>query len=402
LNSPEDIDRAGLCIACGLCPAVTDGQVRLVLKADGFLHPRTDHINEQQWEVIRTSCPGLRVKLERPAGIRYDRLWGPLHEVLVGHATDHRIRHRASSGGAITALLLHLLESGNATAVLHIGPSAHDPLELAPGISRSLPDLLHRTGSRYAPAAPLAGLHDALSDPAERLAVVCRPCDVAALRQYLKHRTEFAERVMLIVSFFCAGTPSLLATETLLQRMGITRDTLESFRYRGCGWPGRATARTSDGREASLSYQESWGEVLNTRLHNRCKICADGIGCLADIVCADAWEASDGYPEFPDSEGRSLILVRSQRGSRMLHESIRSGLLGAVNYDLEALNRIQAYQRSRRSVVAARLWGYRFGGASVPRYQGLYIYGNIARAGLKEVVRSFFGSLKRAYRRTHG
>src|SRR3712207_7050821 len=43
-----------------------------------------------------------------------------------------------------------------------------------------------------------------------------------------------------------------------------------------------------------------------TLFRSRCKICPDGTGEFADIVCADAWYGKDGYPDFAEREGRSL------------------------------------------------------------------------------------------------
>lgn len=50
-----------------------------------------------------------------------------------------------------------------------------------------------------------------------------------------------------------------------------------------------------------MSYNESWGNILGKYLQKRCKICPDGIGEFADIVCADAWHGDkSGYPNFEE------------------------------------------------------------------------------------------------------
>ena len=61
------------------------------------------------------------------------------------------------------------------------------------------------------------------------------------------------------------------------------------FRYRGEGWPGLARAESTDGRIATLSYNDSWGGYLSKAVQFRCKLCPDGVGGAADVACADAW-----------------------------------------------------------------------------------------------------------------
>jgi coenzyme F420 hydrogenase subunit beta len=37
-----------------------------------------------------------------------------------------------------------------------------------------------------------------------------------------------------------------------------------------------------------MSYADSWGGILSRHVQFRCKICPDGTGGFADVVCADA------------------------------------------------------------------------------------------------------------------
>ena len=62
-----------------------------------------------------------------------------------------------------------------------------------------------------------------------------------------------------MLSFFCAGVPSVRGTREILAKLQVREEELESFRFRGDGWPGFATARTNDGREARMSYAEFLG-----------------------------------------------------------------------------------------------------------------------------------------------
>ena len=167
-------------------------------------------------------------------------------------------------------------------------------------------------GSRYAPVAPLAAIAAEL-DAGGRFAFVGKPCDVSALRQWAKHDPRIDVQVVVMLSFFCAGTPSQAGTDRIIKRLGANPDRLASFRYRGDGWPGYATAVEADGRTTRMSYAASWGEILSREVQYRCKICPDAVGGVADIAAADAWYGDEGgYPSFDEQEGRSLIVARTE------------------------------------------------------------------------------------------
>ena len=80
--------------------------------------------------------------LERADAIDAD--WGPVMATWEGWATDDEIRHRGSSGGAVTALAAFALESGAADGVAHIAARADDPRLNQAVISRDRAGLFAR------------------------------------------------------------------------------------------------------------------------------------------------------------------------------------------------------------------------------------------------------------------
>jgi coenzyme F420 hydrogenase subunit beta len=117
--------------------------------------------------------------------------------------------------------------------------------------------------------------------------------------------------------FFCGGVPSVKGTEKILERLDVPLSNVDSVKYRGNGWPGKATALLKDGTKRQMSYESAWGNILNKHLQFRWKICPDGIGEFADIVCGDAWYATEsGKPDFSEHPGRSLVITRTESGKR--------------------------------------------------------------------------------------
>jgi len=315
-----------------------------------------------------------------------------------GYATDPELRFKASSGGAVSAIAASLLAAGACDYVLHVGHDPTAPWLVALGESRNCEDVAARSGSRYITSAPLADLVQRLDRP-ERFAVVAKPCDISALRAYARHDPRVAGRVVAMISFMCGGVPSARGAEALLARMDAPRDEVTGFRYRGHGWPGLATATLADGATRTMTYNESWGRVLNAHLQFRCKICPDGIGAFADIVCADAWaESEDGYPNFTEADGRSVVLARTVLGQRLLEAAVEGGRLAIEPLTLTELCMMQPFQARRKRLVVSRLAAMLVLGRTIPRYRGLRLVTLARQAGLMANLRSFAGTLRRLVR----
>lgn len=395
-----DVVQNGLCAGCGLCEAVADpGVIQMRISREGYLRPHQQApLSAAQARVLADACPGARVEhapASSAASPSYHPLWGPLVGVRAGHSLDPEIRHQGSSGGGISAVVAWLLESGQVDFIAQIAVSRDDPLRNDLQISTTRADILSAAGSRYAPSAPLAGLRQLL-ERGQRFAFVGKPCDVAALRRYGRHDPRVGEFVVAMISFMCAGVPSLHGTHELLTKLGADRNQLKSFRYRGDGWPGMARAVQHDGQVFETDYNSSWGTVLNRHLQFRCKICPDGTGEFADIVCADAWYGKDGYPDFAERDGRSLILSRTQQGENLVAGAMAAGVLAADELPVDDIARMQPYQVNRKQMVLGRVIATWLARRHAPRYRRLALLRNTLSARKVEWLRNAWGTLRRA------
>jgi len=345
--------------------------------------------------MLSVICPGIHIDLQADAVAAVDDVWGPILKLRSGHAIDPELRQQGSSGGAVSALALHLIESGQVDFVAQIAVSENDPLRNEVQCSTSKADVLRAAGSRYAPAAPLERLGEFL-DSGKRFAVVGKPCDIAAVRNLARVDSRVARQVPVLISFMCAGVPSMQGTHELVRALGMDADDLRSFRYRGDGWPGMARAVARDGRVAEMDYARSWGTILNRHLQFRCKICPDGTGELADVVCADAWYGKDGYPDFEEREGRSLIIARSARGEAMVIGAMKAGVIEATDLDIGEIARMQPYQLARKRLVLGRLLGTRLRLGWMPNFRGLRLLRCALRASPLEWLRNVAGTFRRA------
>lgn len=344
-------------------------------------------------------CPGLvqtALKSDKPA----HPLWGAFQSMRRAWATNDSLRHRAASGGALSAVLGHLLASGRVDAVIQTTAAlSPDPAHANRTIvSTGAEDIAAAAGSRYAASSPLTGLTAWVAD-GRRFAFVGKPCDAAALRALALRDHGVARAFPVILSFFCAGVPSRRGNDALLRAMGAAPDHVAAFRYRGFGWPGQAVAHLTDGSERSMGYHESWGGVLSKHLQHRCKICADGTGTAADLSFGDPWETdANGYPLFTDAPGQSLVVIRTVLGAEVLAAAEQAGAVESADYDVAGLVKIQPGQRNRRRALLARLLALRILGLPVPAYHGMALLAAARQERPLVLVKAFLGMARRAWR----
>lgn len=388
--------KSGLCIGCGACCLVPwSDEVTLAESPQGFLEPQAPASSPSKAEMslFREVCPGRGFRGTRS---RNSVLWGPVVGSYSGHATNAQLRYVASSGGLLTAVCSHMLTTGKVDAVLALHSDPTDPLRPKPHVFRTSDELIGAAGSRYCPSSPISALANV--KPEERVAFVGKPCDIAAVTHMTRAGIGPAQHVEVTLSFFCAGIPSYHGTNDLLTAMGVQPTEVREFRYRGHGWPGSCTARTDD-REASCAYEESWGRVLARCRHERCKICADGTGELADISFGDAWhQKPSGAPSFEEANGLSLAIARSQEGHEILSRAQAAGAIALKPTELAVLESIQPGQVDRKCSVAARLVGRGAMGASIPRYWNLGLLRASLRLGARELLAQAHGAAARAAR----
>ncbi len=393
------VARSDSCAGCGLCAALAPEAVTMKLAGPGWLRPiQSASLPAIAEAAIESACPGL-VIAPQPEAPTLDPLWGPAFDVSTGHATDPSLRHRASSGGAISALLIHALQSGEIDFIVQTGADPQAPMANKTGISTTADDVAGAAGSRYAPSAPLEHLETWLARPG-RFAFVGKPCDVAALRAYSRTDPRIDRRVPIMLAFFCAGIPSANAVRRVVQRLDVAPSEVAGFRFRGDGWPGYATATRHDGSSERMSYADSWGQILSKEVQFRCKICPDAVGGHADVVAADAWYGDDrGYPSFEEQDGRSLIIARTTAGVALLARARKAGAIETTPLAITEIIRMQPHQARRKRQLRARLAAMAVAGRPVPRFTGNQLTQAARAEPLAAQARAFAGLLRRFLQR---
>jgi coenzyme F420 hydrogenase subunit beta len=400
IQTLEDVVDWGLCTGCGACHYHCKMRaVSLVNIPNIGIRPQFDSEACSKCRECISICPGYNIKAQvetgdAPTGDDGYHEFGPALEIWEGYASDPEIRYNGSSGGVLSALALYCLEREGMEFALHAGADDNKPWMNRTRVSVNRKQLLANTGSRYGPSSPCDGLQN-IEESAGPCVFIGKPCDTAAVAMLRRQRERLDQRLGLVLTFFCAGTPSMQGTLDLLRSMDVNPLKVLDLRYRGQGWPGEFRVAQNNGSPPeTLSYAESWDRLTRYR-PLRCNLCPDGLGRIADISCGDAWHK---LGENGDA-GRSLVLVRTERGREILHRAIAAKCLELTRVDAGAVVAAQTSLLQRRRELFGRLVALRLLMIPTPKFSNFSLARSWLRLSLRRKMQTIGGTLSRAVRR---
>jgi coenzyme F420 hydrogenase subunit beta len=144
-----------------------------------------------------------------------------------------------------------------------------------------------------------------------------------------------------------------------------------------------------------MSYERSWSGILSKYVQFRCRLCPDSTGEFADISCGDLW-CQDIEPDEP---GKSLVLVRTDRGRRILHAAVEAGYIELKKVVSEMVSASQSSLLNKRQNLFGRLMAMHIMRIPVPHFEGFSLFSNWLALPVIEKARSMAGSFKRIFRR---
>jgi len=321
---------AGRCIGCGGCIAACPSD-SITTAADGrpTLHKMCTGCSAC-WDY----CPVAGFRPEKMAnlvnGPQADD-FGPVEGAYSAKGAEDP--EKVQDGGAVTALLIALLESGEIDGA--VVTKRLDAFRGETIIATTAEQIRAAGGSVYNQTNALAALGTPLPPGIEKLAYVGTPCQISVLRALQRfpwrYRESSANKVVLAIGLFCTRSfePAKLMRELLERGENI------------------ADVKKVDIREGKLYLHGETGareagpvkEFRNTTLGG-CDECTDFAGRTADLVVGNMGSVP----------GRSTVLVRSEAG-RKAWARAEAAMDSAPLEDLEPLKKMEA--RNRRNAIAA-------------------------------------------------
>ncbi|MEE9318340.1 MAG: Coenzyme F420 hydrogenase/dehydrogenase, beta subunit C-terminal domain [Rhodospirillales bacterium] len=247
-------------------------------------------------------------------------LLGPCEGIFTGYAGDEAIRNRAASGGVISRVLIHLLQSGRVKGAVVLRQGRPDPETAEPVIATSVEEILAAAQSIYV-VTPLLTIIPEMERFDGDLAFVGLSEHVAALRMLQAGGHPAAAKVKFVIGPYTGTNMYKGAVRSFLRNKGVPEDEgITSLQWRAGEWPGYLEARTESGRvlRAEKFY---YNYLIPFYISRNCLITPDFTNELTDLSVGDAWS-----PVLERARGgHSVIIARNETALEILDELRRSG-----------------------------------------------------------------------------
>lgn len=302
-----------LCQSCGMCQGVCP--VDAIELSRNFATQFVPHYDSEK-------CIGC-MKCVHACPVRSNTrktqtVIGSYYKIYIAKNGNQEHVKEASSGGVITALLEHGIQTGVFDEVLTVS-NQKSPIVAQAEYTK---DPKRESGSKYI-SAPLCTIYD----KKKKLAATALPCQAKAIRKQSKDTFLFG--------LFC----SKLSLEDLInyvtEKIHTGTEGIEEITYRRGSWPGKFTVKYANGTVISQKYNRSpFNSAYNSYNFSGsgCLLCDDYFSQEADISFGDPW----GRPQYQENYlGETIMIVRSKRGLELVESSISEGIITAEEFDLE-------------------------------------------------------------------
>jgi len=322
-----------ICCGCGACYVACPQCCIEFVYGNRFNYPKIDANKCTGCGKCLKVCPSAFLLDGTNPGF-YDEPMKANYDCYLIHSTDNNIRLDASSGGFITGLILHLMNSGLADGGIVARTQGPNALVAESFIATNRQALLDARASKYAPVSNCIVLAEVIKRPG-RYVFVGTPCMIEALTKLKKQIPELNDRIILTIGLVCAGMPSRQSTTNYLKRYGINPKDARKVCYRGGGWPGSFKVYGDTGLILERPLLNDELDYLVPCDHYlRCWNCMDHWGRFSDIVVSDPW-----CDEFVKTEtkGRSAVMIRTESGHKAMALVLANGEMAADAITIEEM-----------------------------------------------------------------
>ena len=214
----QDVQKPGLCHRCGgcvtFCSAVNFGALEL----DSEGKPRyADEDKCIECGLCYTICPEIdELNEEMRQTLEWSSPIGRVIETVIARAADPAIRAKATDGGVVTALLVHLLKSGRidgAIVTKQTGPFQREPflavseadIREAAGFFFDTSHGMKRFSDYYITYSQFREFNPMIQKGLQRVAFVGTPCQIRAVRRMQILNIIPADSIKFCLGLFCSG-----------------------------------------------------------------------------------------------------------------------------------------------------------------------------------------------------
>ncbi|OFV68265.1 MAG: coenzyme F420-reducing hydrogenase subunit beta [Candidatus Syntrophoarchaeum caldarius] len=259
-----------------------------------------------------------------------DELFGNYVGVYAVKATNQDIVAKAQDGGAVSAIIHHLLSTGAIDC--GVISQRDEKWRASPLVVTAPEDVTKGSGTRYAVSPNVEMLGEVIKDEKLRVAIVGTPCQVKGVRNLQSKLLEVIEDIEILnIGLFCTEnfrydsfieymTPRLEEGGLRIEDVTKTEITKGKFFFR------------SPKGDVSLKIAE-----LEPIIPTNCRNCIDFSAELADISVG-----SVGAPN-----GWSTVITRNSRSDEIVKKMIEEGLFEVQDVNIKIVHMLCKNKRKR-------------------------------------------------------
>ena len=230
-----------------------------------------------------------------------------------GYLSDENIRGNSASGGMVTGMLLHLLETGQVDGALVARQKVlNGKIVVESFVATTEQDIRDCATSIYTEF----NLNFKEIETFEgKVAVVCLPCQlkiIEALDEAVKSKIAFK------FCLFCGGVAKPRLMERILLKNNIDIGDVARIYARKGHWRGNTVIEMKSGEEKQISYKYNWSVYKNAFYYSapKCFRCQDHFGYTSDLSFGDIW-----LSEMKKNPIKHTAMVaRNQKGAQLVRE----------------------------------------------------------------------------------
>jgi len=290
-------------------------------------------------------CPEIaEMEAETREFMRWEESMGPMLKTLSARCVNQGIRDRATDGGAVTGLLLHLFDKGRIDGA--IVSRRTGPLSREPWMATTREEIVQAAGSHYDTSQGLPTLGDeyrtSFSSSIQELrslrqkhlqsvAVVGTPCQIHTLRRMEVLKVIPADVIKYKLGLFC--TKNFVFNQQMIARLevagGFKYEDVEKVNIKR-----NFLLSLKSGEQVELPFDQ-----LSFMERPACRFCSDYSAEYADI----------SFGGIASPEGWTTVILRTPLG--------RATFLDAMGSSIEQSSKVvdveEIHEASRQKKAAA-------------------------------------------------
>lgn len=207
-------------------------------------------------------------------------------------------------------------------------------------IATTSEEILESKGSKYAPVQLSGTLRKALL-LGKRYVIVGLPCHIQSVRKWAKIDSKIDKVIFAYFSLYCSSERCFYAQDYLCRYFNIEKCNIKEFSFREKGklkFIGNNGENLLSMRGGDSPVFHKYYRLVGSHFKpNRCQMCVDHYGYLADMSFGDIGIA----PYTQDKIGINSLIVRNPKFIEILNEAIKDGCIELKPLDPDLLNKSQ-------------------------------------------------------------